>query len=76
MRRYAVSIAVIGFFVLGAVGCACDVPMSVCAMRAAVGAVALYILTMIAGKMILNVVVSAMVRNRGGAKENTRGHTG
>jgi len=76
VRRYAVSIAVIGFFVLSAVGCACEVPMSVCAMRAGVGAVALYLLTMIAGKLILNIVVAAMVTRRGGAEEPRSEHTG
>ena len=76
MRRYAVSIAVIGFFVLGGVGCLCGVPMYVCATRAVVGAAALYILATIAGSMILNIVVAAMVQSRGAAEESTSENSG
>ena len=63
MRRYAITVSVAGFFVLASVGWCCRVPPQVCAMRALVGAVALYLMTHVAGKAVLNIVVDAVLRH-------------
>jgi hypothetical protein len=59
-----VSIAVLGFFVLAGVGWLCEVPVFVCATRAAIGAAVLFVMTMVAGKTLLNIMVDAMIRGR------------
>ena len=64
MRRYAISISVAGFFVLAAIGLLCGVPVYVCALRAAGGAVALWLMIRVAGKVVLNVFVDAMIKDR------------
>ena len=74
MRRYAMTIAIIGFFVLSGVGCLCGVPVGVCAMRGVVGAAVLYVLTTLAGKIILGIVVEAMVSRRDGTEESASEH--
>ncbi len=71
MRRYAVMVAVAGFFLLAAVGWLCDVPLHVCGLRALAGAVALYVMASFVGKVLLRVVVDAIVRN-GQTEESTR----
>lgn len=70
MRRYAISISVIGFFVLAAIGCACDVPLLTCSLRALAGAVALYVMTKIVGRLILNILVETIVRDGGIGKQD------
>jgi len=74
VRRYTVTIAILGFFVLSAVGCLSGVPVWVCAMRAVIGAAVLYVVATIAGRTILHIVVDAMVRRRGRTEESIREH--
>jgi hypothetical protein len=69
VRRYAISISVAGFFVMAAVGLLCGVPVFVCGLRAAGGAVALYVMIRVAAKVLLKAFVDAMVRDRN-MKEN------
>jgi len=54
-------IATIGFFALALVGMATGVPPFVCAARAVAGAVALFVIVMVAGRLALTVVVDAFV---------------
>jgi len=61
VRRIAVIIATIGFFVLAGVGTATGVPPFVCAMRAVVGAVALFAVVMVGGRLALTIVVDAFM---------------
>ena len=68
MRRYAIIIAVAGFFVLAAVGRFCGVPLFVCGLRALAGAAALYLMTMIAAKAVLGILVETMLRSREAGK--------
>jgi hypothetical protein len=64
VRRYAIIIAVAGFFVLAAVGHFCGVPPFVCGLRALGGAAVLYLMTMIAGKAVLGILVDTILRAR------------
>ena len=65
--------AVAGFFVLAAVGWSCDVPLFVCGLRALAGAAILYVMTSVAGKIVLGIAVDAMLRSRN-AREASREH--
>ena len=62
MRGWAIRIAVVGLFVLAGVGRLCGVPVGVCAQRAALGAVALYVMTTLAGRVLLSILADAAVR--------------
>jgi len=73
VRRYAILIAVAGFFVLAAVGHLCGVPHFVCGLRALAGAAVLYVMAMVAGKAVLGIFVDAALRSRG-TRESTREH--
>jgi len=64
MRRYAITVSVAGFFVLAGIGCLADVPPFVCATRALVGAVCLYVMVHLAGRAVLNILIDAIVRSR------------
>jgi len=68
VRRYAIIIAVAGFFVLAAVGRFCGVPLFICGLRALAGAAALYLMTMIAAKAVLGILVETMLRSREAGK--------
>lgn len=67
MKRYALIISVFGFFVLAGVGCLNDVPPMACAIRAVIGAVGLFIMVQVAGKIILGILVEAIVRGHSAA---------
>ena len=62
MRRYSISIAVVGFFILAGVGYGCDVPLLTCGLRALAGGVALFVMGHVAGKIVIDIVADAMVR--------------
>ena len=64
MRRYSISIAVVGFFILAGVGYGCDVPLLTCGLRALGGGVALFIMAQVAGKIVIDIVADAMVRSK------------
>jgi hypothetical protein len=61
VRRIAVIIATIGFFGLALVGMATGVPPFVCAARAVAGAVVLFVIVMVGGRLALTVIVDAFV---------------
>jgi len=61
VRRIAIIIATIGFFGLALVGMAMGVPPFVCAARAAAGAVVLFVIVMVGGRLALTVIVDAFV---------------
>ncbi len=62
MRRYSVSIAVVGFFILAGVGYGCGVPLLVCGLRALAGGVALFVMAHVAGRIVIGILADAMVR--------------
>jgi len=74
MRRLAISIAAMAFFVLAGVGWASDVPVFVCAQRALAGAAGLYLLIRLGGSLAIRILVSAAVAEQGGqrAPRNSR----
>ena len=71
MRRYAISVAVAGFFVMATVAYLSEVPVLVCALRGLAGAAVLYVMTHVAGKVVLGIVVDAMVRDRTGREPSS-----
>ena len=64
MRQVAITISVIGFFVLAFVGWFSDVPMFTCGLRALAGAGVLYVVVTLAGTTALRVFVHAMMAGR------------
>jgi len=62
-RRLAVTIAVLGFFVLAAVGWCAGLSTDACAVRAAVGMVVLYVMVRVAHRVVVSIVADAIVRN-------------
>ena len=63
LRRIAVSVAVVGFFGLALVSWLSGLEPLDCSIRAVVGAAALFVVVMIAGKLALSIIVSAIVQN-------------
>jgi len=61
MRRFAMRMAILGFLGLSAVGMFSGVPAFKCALRALAGAVILYFVVAIAGRIVLHIVVDAIV---------------
>lgn len=73
MKRLALSIAVVGFFGLAIVCWANDLPPLSCAIKAGGGALALYLVIRVAGKLALGLIVGAAVPppgRRSGPKGN------
>lgn len=64
MRKVAITTAAIGFFVLAIVGSFSGVPPFVCGLRALAGAGVLYVLTTLAGRAVLTIIVDAIVKAR------------
>jgi len=60
MRATAVTAAVVAFFVLAGVGAASGVPPMVCGLRAVVGAGVAYVLTLVAGRVLVRILVDLM----------------
>jgi hypothetical protein len=73
MKRYSQIISVFGFFVLAGVGCLSDVPSLTCATRALIGAVCLFLMANVAGKVIVSILVDAIVRSQSGGQDRPRG---
>lgn len=61
MQRAALTIAILGFFVLAGVGQLSGVGPLTCAARAAVGAAALYAIVTVAMKLALAIFVNAIM---------------
>ena len=78
MRQLAAMAAVVGFFALAFVGWFNDVPVFICGMRALGGAVALYLVTGLAGTVVVRIIaeaaVQAKIANVSRAGKGNRGH--
>lgn len=61
MNKMAVRVAVIGFFVLAGVGWVAGLSPLDCGIKAVLGAVALYILTTTAERMVVGVMVRTII---------------
>jgi predicted branched-subunit amino acid permease len=66
-------VAIVGFFVLATVGACSGVPTLPCGLRAAGGAAALYVLTVLAGRVVIGILagVIAAERRRQAGEEKT-----
>ena len=69
MRRAASIVAVAGFFLLAIVGYCSDVPPLYCGLRAMAGGAVLYVLTRFAGRLLVNIMVDEIVRQRSSGTE-------
>ena len=61
MRRFALTLAILGFFVLAGVGLASDVPTFDSALRGLGGAMVIYFVVAAAGKLALKIMVDAVI---------------
>jgi len=52
-----------GFFALAIVGWFSDVPPLTCALRALAGAAAMYVVVRVAGRIVMNIMVDAVMRS-------------
>ena len=64
LKKIAKLIAIIGFFVLAGVGSASGVPSFVCAMRALVGAVILFVSARIVGGIVQGWVLDPLAQKK------------
>ena len=60
MKQLAATFAIVCFFVLAFVGWAKDVPVFICGMRAAAGAIVMYVLIKLAGETAIKIIVSTV----------------
>lgn len=75
-RQLAITVAVVGAFALALVGWCSGLPPHTCAMRAAIGMVALYLMVRVAGRIIVAIIADAIVRNasdQAAARKASRG---
>ena len=61
MRRFAATVAIMGFFVLTGIALIFDVPVFDSALRGLIGAAVLYVIVKIASRLVLNIMVDAVV---------------
>jgi len=62
MRQLSTMSAIIGFFALAFVGWFSNVPVFICGLRALGGAVALYVVTGLAGTIAIRIIAEAAVK--------------
>lgn len=62
-RRIAVTVAIVGFFALAAVGWVSGLSVYACATRALVGAGVLFVLVRLVSRVLLRIVADAIIRN-------------
>ena len=73
MKQLAATFAIFCFFALAFVGWAKNVPVFICGMRAAVGAVVMYVVIKLAGETAIKIIVSTVTgpdASRNKTKEN------
>jgi len=61
MRRAAAILAVVAFFGMAVIGAASGAPPFTCAVRALAGAAITYVLMRVAGRIVVNILVDAIV---------------
>ncbi len=70
MRRFALKVAMYGCLVLAGISLASGVPTFDAAVRAVIGAVVLYFVVSICGKLALGIVVDAVVNSVAKSERN------
>ena len=73
MNRMALTMAVMAFFVLALVGWLGGSTTFTCAVRALIGAGAVYFLTRFALKLLTNIVADAVVKTRMAQEQDKKG---
>ncbi|MHC5083874.1 MAG: hypothetical protein ACYTET_08065 [Planctomycetota bacterium] len=71
IKRVAVQIAVLIFFVMALTGWISGHPIATCASRALLGAVAIYCIVRVAGQLVVKVIISALVDEQVRQREET-----
>ena len=61
IKRFAIQMAVLLFFIMAAVGWGCGLSPGTCSARALLGACAAYLLVRTAGQLVVRVLISALV---------------
>ena len=70
IRKTAVMVAVICFFVMAVVGSVKGLSPPTCCYRAVIGALIGYVVTSLAGRVVLAIIIDAMVSSNLAAKRN------
>ena len=73
MRYYAARIAAIAFFAVAAVGWVSGLEPLECGLRALQGAAALFVMALVAGKIVIRILADAAVRQDKG-RDDPRGN--
>jgi len=73
MKRLAATVAVIAFFALALIGWACGASPYGCGMKAATGALGVYLLARISGRILIGIVADGIARNLPQPEEDTEG---
>jgi hypothetical protein len=63
MRPTAFKFAAVGFFALAIIGMAHGVSPFTCALRALAGAAVIFVLVLVVGRVMLNVIVDGMLES-------------
>ena len=61
VRAIAIQLAVLVFFAMAIAGCLCKCSPAVCAARALGGAVVMYWVVQLAGRLVIKILIDAMV---------------
>ena len=75
MRQLAAMAAVISFFALAFVGWINGVPVFICGMRALGGAVALYLVIGLGGRIAIRIIADAVVRAQVDRAQSEKGES-
>ena len=74
MKQLAIKTAVVSFFVLAAIGWLSGLSNFDCSLRALTGAIAVYVVMIVAGRLLVGVMVQTIVSNSG--KDEAKDKTG
>jgi hypothetical protein len=64
MRAAAARVAAMAFFAIALAGALSGVPPEVCAYRAAIGAAVMFVLALVAGRLVIQILIETMLGPR------------
>lgn len=70
LRAIAIRLSAMLFFIMALTGWLCGHEPGVCAQRALIGAVALYLVVRIAGNLAVRILLEAMARDQAQRRKN------
>ena len=76
MKQWALSIAVTSFFVLAIVCWLSDLTPMICALRAGAGAVAIYFIVRLGGRLAVGILVDAVLKSSSATARKENGNEG